>query len=170
MRVVIADDSVLLREGLRRLLAEAGIETVASVGDGEALEAAVPGVGNPFGIKPLPKLVMMSRAACAPFPELISSYHFRPCGVASRPASPPVSCGKKPMPSEWSATTMKSSGRESFARCPLEAITSSPLAKRYASLGPSRAPNAPASIEYEVCVCVSPKYGRVGKLRPAYGE
>lgn len=41
MRVVIADDSVLLREGLRRLLAEAGIETVASVGDGEALEAAV---------------------------------------------------------------------------------------------------------------------------------
>ncbi len=41
MRVVIADDSVLLREGLRRLLAEAGIETVASVGDGEALEVAV---------------------------------------------------------------------------------------------------------------------------------
>src|SRR5215213_11221659 len=65
---------------------------------------------------------------------------------------------------------MKSSGRESFARCPLDAITSSPLAKRYASFGPSRAPNAPASIEYEVCVCVSPKYGRVGKLRPAYGE
>src|SRR3954451_17322660 len=25
-------------------------------------------------------------------------------------------------------------------------------------------------MEYEVCVCVSPKYGRVGKLRPAYGE
>ncbi|MGI8926565.1 MAG: response regulator transcription factor [Tepidiformaceae bacterium] len=41
MRVVIADDSVLLREGLSRLLAEAGIETVASVGNGEALEAAV---------------------------------------------------------------------------------------------------------------------------------
>ncbi len=41
MRVVIADDSVLLREGLSRLLAEAGIETVAAVGDGEALEAAV---------------------------------------------------------------------------------------------------------------------------------
>lgn len=41
MRVVIADDSVLLREGLGRLLAEAGIETVASVGDGEALEIAV---------------------------------------------------------------------------------------------------------------------------------
>jgi DNA-binding NarL/FixJ family response regulator len=41
MRVVIADDSVLLREGLARLLAEAGIETVAMAGDGEALEALV---------------------------------------------------------------------------------------------------------------------------------
>ena len=41
MRVVIADDSVLLREGLARLLAEAGIETAASVGDGDALIAAV---------------------------------------------------------------------------------------------------------------------------------
>ena len=41
MRVVIADDSMLLREGLRRLLAEAGIETVAAVGDAETLESAV---------------------------------------------------------------------------------------------------------------------------------
>jgi DNA-binding NarL/FixJ family response regulator len=41
MRVVIADDSVLLREGLARLLAEAGIETVALAGDGNELEAAV---------------------------------------------------------------------------------------------------------------------------------
>ncbi len=41
MRVVIADDSFLLREGLARLLAEAGIEVVASVGDGDALEVAV---------------------------------------------------------------------------------------------------------------------------------
>jgi DNA-binding NarL/FixJ family response regulator len=41
VRVVIADDSVLLREGLSRLLAEAGIETVAAIGDGEALEVAV---------------------------------------------------------------------------------------------------------------------------------
>jgi hypothetical protein len=35
---------------------------------------------------------------------------------------------------------MKSKGRESFARCPLEAITSSPLAKRYASFGGKRLP------------------------------
>src|SRR6478736_5232863 len=65
---------------------------------------------------------------------------------------------------------MKSSGRDSLARWPLEAVTSSPFAKRYASGGPSRHPNAPASIENEVWTCVSPKNGRVGKLRPAYGE
>lgn len=41
VRVVIADDSVLLREGLSRLLAEASIETVALVGDGPSLQAAV---------------------------------------------------------------------------------------------------------------------------------
>ncbi len=41
MRVVIADDSVLLREGLARLLAEAGIDTVELVGDGVQLERAV---------------------------------------------------------------------------------------------------------------------------------
>jgi DNA-binding NarL/FixJ family response regulator len=41
VRVVIADDSVLLREGLARLLSEAGFEPVALVGDGDALEAAV---------------------------------------------------------------------------------------------------------------------------------
>jgi DNA-binding NarL/FixJ family response regulator len=33
MRVVLADDSVLLREGIARLLAEAGLEVVAQAGD-----------------------------------------------------------------------------------------------------------------------------------------
>ncbi|WP_214106486.1 response regulator [Acrocarpospora catenulata] len=41
MRVVIAEDSVLLREGLTRLLADGGVTTVAAVGDGPALVAAV---------------------------------------------------------------------------------------------------------------------------------
>jgi DNA-binding NarL/FixJ family response regulator len=41
VRVVIADDSVLLREGLARLLVEAGIEVADAVADGPALEAAV---------------------------------------------------------------------------------------------------------------------------------
>jgi DNA-binding NarL/FixJ family response regulator len=37
MRVVIAEDSVLLREGIVRLLEAAGIEVVAAVGDADAL-------------------------------------------------------------------------------------------------------------------------------------
>ena len=41
MRVIIADDSVLLREGLSRILTDAGFEVTAQVGDGEALLAAV---------------------------------------------------------------------------------------------------------------------------------
>ncbi|MEV4674710.1 MULTISPECIES: response regulator transcription factor [Actinomadura] len=41
MRIVVADDSVLFREGLVRLLAEAGHDVVAAVGDADALEAAV---------------------------------------------------------------------------------------------------------------------------------
>jgi len=41
MRVVIADDSVLLREGLARLLAEAGVNVVGLAGDSEGLFAAV---------------------------------------------------------------------------------------------------------------------------------
>ncbi len=41
MRVVLADDSLLLREGLVRLLDELGITVVAAVGDGAALADAV---------------------------------------------------------------------------------------------------------------------------------
>jgi DNA-binding NarL/FixJ family response regulator len=41
VRVVVADDAVLLREGLVRLLTEAGHEVVAAVGDGPALVDAV---------------------------------------------------------------------------------------------------------------------------------
>ena len=41
MRVVIAEDSVLLREGLTRLLTDRGHEVVAGVGDAEALIKAV---------------------------------------------------------------------------------------------------------------------------------
>ena len=41
MRVAIAEDSVLLREGLTRLLAEAGHEVVAAVGDAEEFLRAV---------------------------------------------------------------------------------------------------------------------------------
>ena len=41
MKVVIADDSFLLREGLQLLLVEAGHEVVGSVGDGPAFVAAM---------------------------------------------------------------------------------------------------------------------------------
>ena len=41
MRVVIAEDSVLLREGLTTLLQAAGIEVVAQVGDADRLRLAV---------------------------------------------------------------------------------------------------------------------------------
>ncbi|MET9532510.1 MULTISPECIES: response regulator transcription factor [unclassified Streptomyces] len=41
MRIVVADDAVLLREGLVRLLTEDGHHVVAAVGDGPALVEAV---------------------------------------------------------------------------------------------------------------------------------
>lgn len=41
MRVVIAEDAALFREGLARLLADRGHEVVAAVADGDALIAAV---------------------------------------------------------------------------------------------------------------------------------
>jgi DNA-binding NarL/FixJ family response regulator len=41
MRVVIADDEALLREGIARLLTEVGVEVVAKVGDGRRLLSAV---------------------------------------------------------------------------------------------------------------------------------
>ena len=41
LRIAIADDSVLLREGIARLLAEAGFDVVAQAGDATQLLAAV---------------------------------------------------------------------------------------------------------------------------------
>ena len=41
LRAVVADDSVLLRDGVVRLLEDADIEVAAAVGDGESLVAAV---------------------------------------------------------------------------------------------------------------------------------
>ena len=41
LRVVVADDSVLLREGLLRLFEEAGFETVGAYGDAESLLAEI---------------------------------------------------------------------------------------------------------------------------------
>jgi DNA-binding NarL/FixJ family response regulator len=46
VRVVIAEDSVLLREGLTRLLTDLGHEVVAGVGDGDALVETVAGLAD----------------------------------------------------------------------------------------------------------------------------
>ena len=79
----------------------------------------MPGTGKiAFEIVPAPKFRMMSRAASAPWPEAIMSCHLRPCGSAMIAGSPPKMSGKKPMPSEWSATTRKSSGRDSLTGWP----------------------------------------------------
>jgi DNA-binding NarL/FixJ family response regulator len=43
MRVALAEDSVLLREGLARLLTDAGFEVVARCGDAEELRAHLRG-------------------------------------------------------------------------------------------------------------------------------
>ena len=41
MRVVIAEDLALLRDGIERLLRDSGFDVVAAVADGDALLAAV---------------------------------------------------------------------------------------------------------------------------------
>jgi DNA-binding NarL/FixJ family response regulator len=41
MRVILADDAVVIREGVARLLADEGVEVVAQVGDADALRRAV---------------------------------------------------------------------------------------------------------------------------------
>lgn len=50
MRIVVADDSVLLREGLHLLLAEAGHEVVASAADGPSYVEAMLGLRPDLGI------------------------------------------------------------------------------------------------------------------------
>lgn len=45
LRVAVADDSVLLREGLVRVLGDAGLEVVGAFGDAEALLGALPSLG-----------------------------------------------------------------------------------------------------------------------------
>jgi hypothetical protein len=103
-------------------------------------------------------------------PWRMPSNHRRPFSVARIAGSPFMSCGIRPNISEWSETTRKSSGRDSLARWPVDVVTSSPRANRYASSGPSLQPAAPASTEMAVCRWVSPHSTRVGKSRPAYGE
>ena len=122
-----------------------------------------------FGNLPRENESMISSAALTPLspPAWTRSYQRLPVGSASISGLPEKRAGKKPMLSEWSATTRKSSGRESLTLRPADAVTSSPRAKRYASSLSSRVPKAPASRDALVCRWVSPQKTRVGKLRPA---
>jgi DNA-binding NarL/FixJ family response regulator len=49
-RVVVADDSVLLREGLVRVLTEAGHEVVGAFGDADSMLAAVPSLAPELAV------------------------------------------------------------------------------------------------------------------------
>jgi DNA-binding NarL/FixJ family response regulator len=49
-RVVVADDSVLLREGLVRVLEEAGHEVVGAFGDADSMLAAAPGLAPELAV------------------------------------------------------------------------------------------------------------------------
>jgi hypothetical protein len=91
----------------------------------------VPGLDfRASGNVPCEKATIISTAASAPWPFWIISNHLRPVGSVRSAGSPARRRGKNPMLSEWSATTRKSSGRDSFAGWPDDATISSPLAKR----------------------------------------
>ena len=111
LRVVVADDSVLLREGLVRLLTENGHEVVAAVGDG-------------------PSLVTASRAAHGRTSRSWTSgcrrrTPTRGCGPRSRPV------GGSPAPRCWCCP--------STSRCPTP-TTCSPTGsgRRLSAQGPGR--------------------------------
>ena len=73
VRVVVADDSVLLREGIVRLLEEAGFEVVGQAGDAEDLlrkvrraQARRRGRRHPHATRPTPTRACAPRARSAP--------------------------------------------------------------------------------------------------------
>jgi hypothetical protein len=61
-------------------------------------------------------------------------------------------------------------GRCSLASTPWDDMTTSPLVNRYASSGVRVQKASPASAEFAVCRCVSPKKTRLGKSSSGYGE
>ena len=65
MRVAIAEDSVLLREGIARLLTDAGFDVVARCGDAEQLRAVEKYVSSIFGKLGLPATGSESRRVLA---------------------------------------------------------------------------------------------------------
>ena len=91
------------------------------------------------------------------FPAFTRSWTLRPNSLFSSSGFDSSIIGARPRFSAWSDTTRKSSGRTSRTGCPVLDTTSSPRAKRNASSGSRVFPIIPASVEYEVCRCVSPQ-------------
>ena len=87
LRLVLADDSLLVREGVARLLADAGFEVVAQVGDADALLKAtrehVPDVAIVDIRMPPTHTDEGLRAA-----EAIRAEHGTAVGILVLPASP----------------------------------------------------------------------------------
>ena len=113
---------------------------------------------------------MISIAASAPFPAWIMSYHLRPVGSASISGLPAsrsreeahvvgVIGHDQKVERPRQLRRLAGGRRDLFA--PGEAIG---VARRH------RAPKAPASKENDVCRCVSPKSGRVGKVAAGVGR
>jgi DNA-binding NarL/FixJ family response regulator len=93
MRVVLADDSVLLREGLARLLAEAGFEVVGQAADAEGLleqvaahqpDVAIADIRMP----PTPTAARAPPARSAPAIQASPSW----CSPSTRGRATPSSC------------------------------------------------------------------------------
>ena len=88
MRIVIGEDSALFREGLARLLDDAGHEIVAKAADAPSLEAAVARARSPTW--------RSSTSAC------------RPTTPTTAPASP-VRCGRRTR--SWASCCSRSTSR-----------------------------------------------------------
>ena len=115
----------------------------------------ISGAGNFWWVKaPISSRAAVSWSVFEP--SIRSCQRFR-VGSAMKAGLPLNSSRPVPMPSEWSDTTRKSSGRSSWASTPLEERTFSPRAKRRASSGVRREPNRMASVEFMVWRWVSPQ-------------
>jgi DNA-binding NarL/FixJ family response regulator len=79
MRVVIAEDLALLRDGITRLLRDNGIEVVAAVSDGEALVREIVAGRPDLAIVDIRLPPTSTTRACAPRSRPGAACRARPC-------------------------------------------------------------------------------------------
>lgn len=130
MRVVIADDSVLLREGVARLLTDAGFEVVAQAGDADDLLRKVRAHKPDVAIVDVRMPPDHTDEACAPparsatsSPTSASSS----CPSTSRPSTPASSSQTAPTASATSSRTASPTSTAS----PKPSAKSPPAAPRW---------------------------------------